>query len=450
MREGWKRQVLDAACDITYGTRVTKKQDAGTAYPVYGGGGETFRLDRCNREDCTIVARFGMSESCVRHVAGKFFLNDSGLSLTPKDPKKLFPRFLDYFLYASQSAIYRLGRGSAQKNLDVNAFRQLELCYPESLPEQKRIVAILDEAFSGIATAVANTETNLANARELFRTSLAIFFSQYRELPERLTAGLLNDGPPDASGGPFSDGSFLAAKSSTRGRAETDRIIEGKLSLSVGMPSIQPRRGWRWTKLTNVARLESGHTPSRKRPEYWGGDIPWLGITDARAYHGRVIEDTEQHTNQLGIDNSAARVLPAGTVCLSRTASVGYVVITGAAMATSQDFVNWVCSSELEPHFLKYLLQSEWRDFSRFSSGSVHQTIYFPEVKAFHICHPGLREQKRIVEFLDEMRANTASLESICQQKLNALAELKQALLYKAFSGELTAETQDELETALA
>src|SRR5206468_1295789 len=89
-------------------------------------------------------------------------------------------------------------------------------------------------------------------------------------------------------------------------------------------------------------------------------------------------------------------------VCLSRTASVGYVVVMGRPMATSQDFVNWVCSPHLDPNFLKYLFINEDEDLLRFASGSVHQTIYFPEVKAFHICHPPLAEQHRIVRILNE------------------------------------------------
>src|SRR5438874_10867961 len=93
--------------------------------------------------------------------------------------------------------------------------------------------------------------------------------------------------------------------------------------------------GWEWVRLQDVARLETGHTPSREHPEYWDGDIPWIGIKDATGSHGRTILDTFQHTNQLGIDNSSARLLPARTVCLSRTASVGYVVVMGRPMATS-------------------------------------------------------------------------------------------------------------------
>ena len=183
----------------------------------------------------------------------------------------------------------------------------------------------------------------------------------------------------------------------TGGREATTRHIPGDHALAVGMPTTAAPAGWTWTQLTDIARLESGHTPSRKHPEYWDGKIPWVCLTDARPNHGQVIDDTTEHTNDLGIANSSARLLPKNTVCLSRTASVGYVVVMGCEMATSQDFVNWVCSAKLDHQFLKYLLIAESGAFRRFSSGAVHQTIYFPEVKAFHICHPPLAEQRRIV-----------------------------------------------------
>jgi len=94
----------------------------------------------------------------------------------------------------------------------------------------------------------------------------------------------------------------------------------------------------------------------------------------------------------------------------------------GKEMATSQDFVNWVCSDELDHQFLKYILLSENRSFLRFASGTTHQTIYFPEVKAFHICHPRLPEQKAIAHILgtldDKIELNrrmNATLEGMAQ-----------------------------------
>lgn len=186
----------------------------------------------------------------------------------------------------------------------------------------------------------------------------------------------------------------------TGGRSATAAVIPGKYALSVGMPNMPAPKGWQWTPLSSVARLESGHTPSRRHPEYWGGDIPWIGIRDATGNHGRVIHDTMEHTNALGIENSSARILPANTVCLSRTASVGYVVVTGREMATSQDFVNWICSDDLNPHFLKYILLAEREALLIFAVGSVHQTIYFPEAKAFHVCMPARKGQDAIVDVL--------------------------------------------------
>lgn len=172
----------------------------------------------------------------------------------------------------------------------------------------------------------------------------------------------------------------------TGGREASAKRIMGNVALAVNRPDVPAPAGWKWVPLTSIARMESGHTPSRKHPEYWDGDIPWLGIRDAKAAHGGTITETAESTNALGI---------------SRTASVGYVVKMGRDMATSQDFANWVCSELLDPDFLRYLLIAESSAFSRFSSGSIHQTIYYPELKAFYVCVPLLREQKRIVAVLD-------------------------------------------------
>lgn len=220
----------------------------------------------------------------------------------------------------------------------------------------------------------------------------------------------------------------------TGGREATTRHIPPRLALSVGMPITPLPTGWRWTRLTDIARLESGHTPSRRHPEWWGGSIPWMGIQDARAHHGRRIGETQESTNELGFENSSARILPANTVCLSRTASVGYVVVMERPMATSQDFVNWVCSEHLDHDFLKYLLIAEGEGLRRFSSGAVHQTIYFPEVKAFHICHPLLPEQQWIVGILDEAFGGIAVAKANAERNLRNARSVFESHLQSVFS----------------
>lgn len=189
----------------------------------------------------------------------------------------------------------------------------------------------------------------------------------------------------------------------TGGRPAIEGVIPGRYALSVGKPNGPTPAGWRWTALSSVARLETGHTPSRKHPEYWDGDVPWIGIRDATNNHGRTLLDTNQHTNDVGIANSSARVLPKDTVCLSRTASVGYVVVMGRPMATSQDFVNWVCSESIDYRYLKYILLAEHETFLSFASGTTHQTIYFPEVKAFHVLLPPVETQRMIASTLSAL-----------------------------------------------
>ena len=122
-----------------------------------------------------------------------------------------------------------------------------------------------------------------------------------------------------------------------------------------GLPPSTSHGSFRWIRLKDVARLESGHTPSRRRPEWWGGDVPWLALPDIRKLHGKYAYETAENTNDAGLANSSARLLPIGTVCVSRTASIGFVTLLGRPMATSQDFCNWICDPDrLDPDFLMY------------------------------------------------------------------------------------------------
>ncbi|MBX5272998.1 4'-phosphopantetheinyl transferase [Rhizobium sp. NLR17b] len=215
-------------------------------------------------------------------------------------------------------------------------------------------------------------------------------------------------------------------------------LIRGKAGLAVNKPVEPVPPGWAWVAVNSIARQETGHTPSRSHPEWWGGDIPWIGIRDARLHHGGVIYETLQTTNPLGLANSSARLLPKGTVCLSRTASVGYVTIMGRDMATSQDFVTWTCSEALIPEFLVKALIAEGEGLRKFGKGTTHTTIYFPEIRALHICLPPLAEQKRIVAKLDALNAKSARARTELARIETLVSRYKQAVLSEAFSGELT------------
>jgi type I restriction enzyme S subunit len=187
--------------------------------------------------------------------------------------------------------------------------------------------------------------------------------------------------------------------------------------------------------LTDLARLATGHTPSRRNPEYWDGDIPWLQLPDIRALDGRVAMDTSEHVTPLGIENSAAVLLPPRTVCLSRTASVGFATIMGRTMATSQDFVNWICGPDLEAHFLLHLFIACRKPIRDLGSGAVHHTIYFPTVKSFSVCVPLVDEQRRIVANLARRLSDAALLLASCREQLGAVEALPASFHRAAFNG---------------
>jgi len=135
----WDITSFSNVLEIEYGTRIVKKNSDGNQYPVYGGGGETFRTNTFNRENRYVISRFGMSPDCVRYVEGKFFLNDSGFTVSSKDETILKKDFLDIYLKSFNDNIYLCGRGVAQKNIDIEEFRKLQIPLPPKDIQEKII-----------------------------------------------------------------------------------------------------------------------------------------------------------------------------------------------------------------------------------------------------------------------------------------------------------------------
>ena len=143
MNHGWEKKRLGDVCKINFGNRIVAKDTKPGPYYVYGGGGATFTTMDYNRENCMIVSRFAMSPECVRFVRGRFFLNDSGLSVNSiKD--FLTQEFIDKYLWAIQPKIYSLGRGAAQKNLNTKSFSELTIPLP-AVNIQHKIVSEIDK-----------------------------------------------------------------------------------------------------------------------------------------------------------------------------------------------------------------------------------------------------------------------------------------------------------------
>lgn len=210
-----------------------------------------------------------------------------------------------------------------------------------------------------------------------------------------------------------------------------------------GLPWLSTRpTSWAEVKLTLVAKLGSGHTPSRDHPEWWENcTIPWVTtgevaqVRDDRVEH---LSSTREKISELGVRNSAAEVHPAGTVVLSRTASAGYSAIMGTDMATSQDYATWTCGPRLRPRFLLLCLRVMRNDLlGRLAMGSTHKTIYMPDVESIHIPLPPLEEQDAIVEGVYGRLGPIDALTDKLNLQISLLQERRQALITAAVSGQL-------------
>jgi type I restriction enzyme S subunit len=332
---------------------------------------------------------------------------------------------VDYGAYVS---------GTTRLKLPQGPLRRIPLIVPP-FNEQQRIVAEIEKQFTRLDAGVASLKRVRATLKR-YRASVLKAASEGRLVPTEAELARRESRS-------YEPAEVLIRRTSAplrpnRWKTRSKDVIPGHTALAVGNPNSTLPQGWTWSPLVEIARMESGHTPSREHPEWWNGEIPWIGIADAREHDGRVINETFQHTNNDGLANSAARLLPAGTVCVSRTASVGYVVIMGRPMATSQDFVNWIPTRAITSGWLRVVFSADREALRRFGKGSVHKTIYFPEWLSVHIAVPPLIEQRRIVAELDRRLSVLDEVGSVTALCLQRGKRLRQTILSAAFSSKLT------------
>jgi type I restriction enzyme S subunit len=102
-------------------------------------------------------------------------------------------------------------------------------------------------------------------------------------------------------------------------------------------------------------------------------------------------------------------------------------------MATSQDFVNWICGEEIHPKFLMWLLRASRKFIREVSTGAIHKTVYMDVVERFHVCLPSLPAQQAITARLDAAFEQTEGLRVGLEDQMEAVAALPAAYLRAAF-----------------
>jgi type I restriction enzyme S subunit len=311
--------------------------------------------------------------------------------------QKLVPKFLLRCFHAMSGEFVRLKYGSTHSTIYMPDIQAMRVALPP-LAEQEAIAAFLDAETAKIDALVAEQDRLVGLLRE----------KRQAVISHAVTRGLDPAAPMKPSG--------------------VEWLGE--------VPA-----HWEVVPIRMVARLESGHTPSRNHPEYWTDcKYPWFTLGDiwqVRELGRTVITETAELVSDLGLANSAARLLPAGTVMLSRTASVGFAAIMGVEMATTQDFANWVCGPKLASRFLLRCFHAMSGEFVRLKYGSTHSTIYMPDIQAMRIALPPLSEQEAIATFLDAETARIDALIAEADKGSALLKERRAALIAAAVTGQL-------------
>ena len=293
-------------------------------------------------------------------------------------------RFIFYFLQTEvfMAAMEKLQKGASYPAVTDGDVRSQPIPVP-SLPEQQRIVGLLDEAFEGLATAQAHAAQNLQNARDLFESHLNAVFTQ-RGKGWRQT--MLGEEIDLLAGFAFKSSQYTINEKDIR-LLRGDNIIQGCL---------------RWD---DVKRWPANDITEYKT--YWlsEGDVvlamdrPWVKAGMKYAMMTRddlpclLVQRTARLRGGENLDNRFLKLLIGSAAFTSHILGVQ----TGIGV----------------PHI----------------SGQ--------QIKDFLFWLPSLNEQQRIADNLDALSAETQRLTRIYEQKLAALAALKKSLLHQAFSGEL-------------
>lgn len=196
---------------------------------------------------------------------------------------------------------------------------------------------------------------------------------------------------------------------------------------------------WEIRRVKDVSRLESGHTPSKSVPEYWVDcDIPWVSLNDSKFLAANdFITDTAVQINQLGIANSSARLLPAGSVVFTRDATIGLAAITTRPMAVSQHLIAWCPIGVMDPMYLLRVFNAMKDHLDSYTFGATIKTIGMSDVKSLVTPVPSMAEQLAIAEFLNLRLDESDRLIAEVKLALELLVERRSALISAAVTGQI-------------
>ena len=185
-------------------------------------------------------------------------------------------------------------------------------------------------------------------------------------------------------------------------------------------------------KLGEVTEIVKGGTPNRNVMKYFRGNIAWAIPSDITALNSALyINDTATHISEEALSNSAAKLLPVGTVLLTSRATIGETAIATVPMATNQGFANFICRDALLNVFLAYYLRYIKEKLNDLASGSTFKEVTKRTLLNIEIPLFPLEEQRAIAEALSDVDGLLNALDALITKK----RAIKQAVMQQLLTG---------------
>ena len=169
-----------------------------------------------------------------------------------------------------------------------------------------------------------------------------------------------------------------------------------------GDPAENPM-GWTCSPLGEVCDIVGGGTPSRKIPLYWNGDIPWATVKDFRSHR---ISHTTEFISRQGLDHSASKVVPSGTVLLVTRVGLGKVAMAGVDLAINQDIKAITPCDDVLPEFLLWCLKHLSPEIERKGTGATVKGVTLKDIKDMPIPIPPTDTQHHFASLTARANSN--------------------------------------------
>ena len=317
-----------------------------------------------------------------------FVVPDSHVSVV-RSFEEIESKFVLAFLSSDYGQTYiedNLAGSTNQKELYIGVLDNMQFPLPPH-EEQFRIVTTVDKWFSLIDT--------LESAKKDLRTSISQAKSKILDLA--IHGKLV---PQDPNDEPASE---LLKRINPKAVASCDNPHY------VGdIPS-----NWVWTTLGSIGKWQSGGTPSKMHKEYYGGNIPWLKTGDL---NDGLVTDIPEHITELGLENSSAKLNPAGSVLIAMYgATIGKVGILGIPATTNQACCACIEYKGITQQHLFLFLLANKANFVAAGGGGAQPNISKEIITKTLIPLPPIEEQNRIVAKVKDLFSQLDLIEKSLQ-----------------------------------